>query len=115
MLQRNRTRVPQRQLSKVRFPALEHMLETLKDGGDFMDQQVGTGKSDPWPQHQAQMLARMMPALISDRGIKVSLVSEDDLTGKRLATLIDPENVFVLGPLEHWVSAATWTRMGGTC
>lgn len=88
------------------------MLQTLQRVGDFMDQQVGTENSDPRPQHQMGMVCRMVKALTPNRSIEVSLVSADDLAGKRLAALIDPESVLVVGTPDHWVCAVDVDQEG---
>jgi hypothetical protein len=81
------------------------MLQTLKRVGDFMDQQVGTENFDPRPERQAGTVHRMMKELTPSRSISVSLVSSDDLTGRRLAALLDPKSVIVVGTQDHWVCA----------
>jgi hypothetical protein len=81
------------------------MLQTIKRAGDFMDQQIGTENCDSRPQHQNTMVSRMMAALAPTDGITVSLVADEHLTGRRLAALIDPETVLVVGTLDHWVCA----------
>lgn len=81
------------------------MLQRLTRVGDFMDQQVGTGNSDPKPEQQVVMVRQMVRALSPLCEIAVYLVDEDDLTGRRLAALIDPDTVLVLGTKSHWVCA----------
>lgn len=82
-----------------------NMLQTLKRVGDFMDQQVGTENCDPRPQRQMSMVSRMVKELAPNHRIRVSLVSSDDLTGRRLAALLDPKSVLVVGTQDHWVCA----------
>ena len=81
------------------------MLRGLTHVGDFLDQLVGTERRDTRPGRQIAMVEQMMRALAPDTGIVVSLVPYDELTGRRLAALIDAHSVLVVGTQEHWVCA----------